>query len=514
MRPDTGSCAGLSLPDMRAFGLSDRSSACIDAWIAPAAIVLLASPCLFLSYLPMTDMPQHAAIAAILEHLGDPAWGFDEWYERAYDRTLYLLAYGFTIALGQVLPAELAVRALAFVSSISYPLGAWALLRATGRPGTLALLTLPMVYDRTFFWGFANFNLAIGLALLAIAQLERDADASPRRRAGLFALCCVLVVTHVYAIAIVVGYLAIRFVVADRRQLLSWLAPLSPLAIGAAVWLAMGIGGPERGPVVFTSLRERLLEFENSVLGGYPNASDELLFVSMLAITAVFAARSVPFTTARWRAAERWERIFSVYVVIHLLLYFVLPLHMPSGHFINFRHALLAVAFLPLLARPLTGHRSRQLAPWLLGGLVALSFAVNLPQLIAFDREARAFDRVIAQLPDAPRVFFLDWDTQGRVVETHPYHHFHAYIQARRGGLISFGFSELFWNIPVRQRSDSGIPIAPPEVEWDPARYDYEAFGYFYDYVLMRGRGRVTGSAFPYERVYRRPPWRLFRRRE
>ena len=485
----------------------------LDRWLAPVAIVLLASPCLLLSYLPMTDMPQHAAIASILEHMGEPAWGFEQWYELAFDRTLYLLSYGLTIGLSQVFPAEFAVRALAFVSSISYPLGAYALLRATGRPGTLALLTLPLVYDRTFFWGFTNFNLAIGLALLAIAMLERDAATSRRRNWALFALCCLLALTHVYAIAIVAGYLAIRFVVADGWSLLRRLAPLSPLAIGAAVWLAMGIGGAGRGTAFFLPFAERVWEFENSVIGGYPNASDELLLFAMLAVTGAFVARSVPFTPARWRRAERWDRIFSVYVVIHLLLYFTLPTHTPAGHFIHFRHALLAVAFLPLLALPLQGERSRRLAPWLLTGIATLSFAVHLPHLIRFDREARAFDRVIAQLPDAPRVYFLGWNIEGRVVETQPYHHFHAYIQARRGGLISFGFAELFWTIPVRQRNDMGIPLIPPEAEWRPDLYDYEAFGHFYDYVLMRGRGRVTSSEFPYELIYRDPPWRLFRRR-
>jgi hypothetical protein len=137
-------------------------------------IVLLASPCLWLSFLPMTDLPQHAAIAAILEHLGDAGWGFDEWYERALGRTLYFLPYGLTIVFGQVVPAEFATRILVFLSVIAYPLGVWALLRATHRPGMFALLALPLMYNRAFFWGFSKFNLGLGLALFAIALLERD----------------------------------------------------------------------------------------------------------------------------------------------------------------------------------------------------------------------------------------------------------------------------------------------------------------------------------------------------
>jgi hypothetical protein len=484
----------------------------LDRWLAPAAIVLLASPCLFLSYLPMTDLPQHAAVASMLEHLGDPAWGFDPWYERAVGRTLYWLGYGVSVGLSQVVGAEFALRVVAFLSAIAAPLGAYAVLRATGRPGRLALLTLPLVYHRSFFWGFVNFNLSIGLALLAIAMLESDATASRRKNGALFALSCLIATTHVYGIAIVAGYLAIRFVAVDGWPLLRRLAPVSPLAVGAAIWLLMGVDSDLEGPLWFAPLADRIWELPDAIIGAYWNAWDEVLLISTLVVSGVFAARSAPVTPARWRAAGRWDRICTAYVAINLLLYFAMPGHTPAAHFIHFRHALLAAVLLPLLAHPLQGERSRMLEAWLLGGLAALSFAVHVPQLVRFDREARGFDRVVAQLPDAPRVYFLGWKIEGRVVKTHAYHHFHAYIQARRGGLISFGFPEMFWNIPVRQRRDAGIPVLPAGAEWNPWSYDEEDFGYFYDYVLMRGRGHVRSSDFPFEVIYRDPPWRLFRR--
>jgi hypothetical protein len=151
----------------------------------------------------------------------------------------------------------------------------------------------------------------------------------------------------------------------------------------------------------------------------------------------------------------------------------------------------------------------------LLAGLTALSFAIHWSHLIRFDREARDFDEVIAQLPDAPRVYFLNWDPSGRVTRTNAYLHFHAYIQARRGGLISFSFPGLFWVMPMRQREDAGIPTLSEGAEWSPRSFDYDAIGDFYDYVLVREREKRPGVAslakFPYDLIYSNPPWELYR---
>ena len=68
---------------------------------------------------------------------------------------------------------ELGMRVVVVLSLASLPIGLFALLRALGKPEWLALLSLPLVYNRAFFWGFVNFQLALGFALLALAILVR-----------------------------------------------------------------------------------------------------------------------------------------------------------------------------------------------------------------------------------------------------------------------------------------------------------------------------------------------------
>jgi len=74
---------------MTSSPLSEPESA-FARWLPPTAIVVLAAPCLFLAYLPMTDLPQHLAVMSILKNLGDPTFAFDAYYEAAPDRILYL----------------------------------------------------------------------------------------------------------------------------------------------------------------------------------------------------------------------------------------------------------------------------------------------------------------------------------------------------------------------------------------------------------------------------------------
>jgi len=492
------------------------SSDWLPRWLPPLAIVALATPTLLLGYLPMTDLPQHLAVTSMLKHLDDPRFGFSEYYELAPWRTLYLLPYGLVLALAKLLPLEIAMRIAVFLSVVAYPLGVMALLRATGRSHALALLALPLMYNRAFFWGFINFNLALGLSFFAMALLERRVRSLPSKLA-LAALCTAIPLTHVYGIPLVLGYAAVALALRRDRALRSWALPLAPLGIGAVAWFALGRHAVGRGALYFDSLRERLLGFEDATLGGYPDPSDELLLAAMLLAIAFFARPAFSRRSGGLRGAAPALRTAALLAAANLALYFTLPTHTETALFVHFRHGLLAVCFLPLLASDRARVERPRVSCAVLAALAGATFLIHGSHLLRFDREARPFDAVVEQLPDHPKLYFLSWDRAGAVVQTNPYHHFHAYIQARRGGVIAFSFPEMFWNIPVRLRADAGVPPLPRAAEWRPWTFDDDAVGGFYDFVLVRNRRDGSGGVgtlprFRYERIYADPPWELYRR--
>ena len=185
------------------------------------------------------------------------------------------------------------MRVVVVLSLASLPIGVWALLRALRKPEWLALLALPLVYNRAFFWGFVNFQLALGLALLALAILVRP----PRGIASELALamlCALIVFTHPYGLLILAGILCLWL--AARRAPRA-LAPRARTLAARARRARLGASGgrPAGAPTFeFEPLLERLDDFEESVLGGYRDASEAWLLIGFVVAWARARGESLP----------------------------------------------------------------------------------------------------------------------------------------------------------------------------------------------------------------------------
>jgi hypothetical protein len=104
-------------------------------------------------------------------------------------------------------------------------------------------------------------------------------------------------------------------------------------------------------------------------------------------------------------------------------------------------------------------------------------------------------------------------DFQGQVMKTAPYIHFLAYAQGKKGGFIATSFAMYAWLAPIKKKDNVEIPIIPVGFEWSPIAYDYYDFGYYYNYVIIRGYNPLTEKilkTLPYVLVYEEPPWRLY----
>jgi hypothetical protein len=467
----------------------------------------------------MTDLPQHLAVASILEHLGDPRFGFSDYYAPAGSWLLRVLSYaaqyGFVGFLSRILPLELAMRCFVFLSALAIPLGVVAILRALGKPVWLALLSVPLVYGRAFFWGFASFNLSIGVALAACALLARSRW-SRSAAVGVAALSTLVVLIHPYGAALLLGYLSIWLLLGERKEWGRRAPAASPALLGTALWLEAGGQARGFGEVFSSDLVRRVAALPDAVLGGYWDPSEAWLLLGWVAVLGVLYAGGRLGASARRPRVAHHERVLGIYVLVHVALYLILPQHTATAKFVHFRHAVLAAALLPLIVPGAWLDVRPRLARGLLVAIAGAAIVNGWVHLVLFDREARSFDGVIAALPERPRIVALSFERNGRIMRTVPYVHFAAYAQAKRGGLIASTFPGLFWNLPVRLRDDAGIPPSPVSLEMRPLWFDYARFGYFYDHVLTRtgpgaGPARPRGPDFPYELVHDDPPWRLYR---
>jgi hypothetical protein len=480
---------------------------------APWAIgFAVALPTLVFSYLPMTDLPQHVAISAILSHPHDPHFGFDAYYRIALDRSPYLLPYAVAIALAPVLSLELAVRVVVFLSVLSYFAGIVLLLRHFGKPWPLVLLAVPFAYHRAFFWGFVSFDLAVGLSLVAMALF---AHIRSRRGDALLGLVLIAIgLTHVYGLLLFVGYAALEVVTGRRGAWRERVWPVALATVELLVWVVTEARAPGVGISVWPTLRERVTELPQQVLGGYADASEPLLLVVTLASFVLLTYRSIPVTLGRWRRLDPGARALWLLLVVNLVLYFVLPRATPTAKFVHFRHAVLAALLLPALAGWDGFARLRLLTGTLLV-IAGVGAGLNAwDHLRLFNAEARPFERALAAIPERPRLIALTLEPHGRLMITAPYLHFGGYVQAQRGGVFSMGFPELFWNVPVALRGGSDMPPTPINLESRPWLFEARTLGVFYDTLLVRTRGRGairSGPDFPYELVFNEPPWQVYR---
>jgi len=473
------------------------------------AILALCAPCLVFGYLPCTDLPQHLSVASILQNHGDPAYDFARHYDIDLGRTMYLLPYGLTLLLGLALPLPLALACVVFLSVVGYPLALMRLLRALGKPRALCLIGAPLVYNSAFYWGFINFNLGMALSIWGMALLLE-----PRRGwrgdVALAVLGGLIVFTHLYGLALLLGFGAIVLVLGPGEDRWRRLLPLIPALVGAVIWPRPGAGINPDQVASWVGAAYRLPALPRQVFGAYQDRAELLLMGTMLAVFALLWALGRAPGRPSLRRMPWAERALWLTVALNLCLYQLMPLHTATAKYVHFRHALIAAMLLPALAPSGALRQGGRAARLALAAAALLAIASAWYHLGRFDRETRDFQQVLEKIPPRPRLLSILGDARGQVMASSPYLHFAAHVQARRGGLIATTFAR-FWNIPVRRRAGGKTPDTPESFEWLPRAYDYRKFGYHYPWVLVRGP-LPRLEEFPYRLVHGEGAWRLFKK--
>jgi hypothetical protein len=256
---------------------------------------------------------------------------------------------------------------------------------------------------------------------------------------------------------------------------------------------------------------ERVQRFPEFLAAGVPEPYPVVTVIALLA--AVTTAYLLQPAAESFADAPRREILaLALCLLSQVALYFVLPLNTNTATYVSARHALLCVLFaLPLLPRL----RGRALAALrvMLSAIALGALCWVGVHLREFDREAREFDPVLAEMRPNQRVMPLIFDPRGAYVhpQTFPYLHFAAYYQAARGGDLARSFA-LVWNVPVRYRADYHRYAAREAIEFAPWLFSLRDDLPHFDYVLVRAQRR---PAFPpaagLEFVSASGPWSLWR---
>jgi hypothetical protein len=180
--------------------------------------------------------------------------------------------------------------------------------------------------------------------------------------------------------------------------------------------------------------------------------------------------------------------------LVFLGLYLAMPMQMGIWWYVYPREAT-AFAFLIFALAPDLPKLLALRAPLAL----VIAFAAFQSTRVAatnwakFDRATGDFTSIEAEIPQAPKLLYLVFDHNGSTRTNTPFIHLPAYVQADKGGWLSFHFA-VFNASPIAYRSPSepGAVVPPPipvdRWEWRPQVFDVKKHGAFFDWFLVRSR--------------------------
>ncbi|MXP63153.1 hypothetical protein E0493_07270 [Roseomonas sp. M0104] len=339
-----------------------RASSGRFAWLLAFAVVLLALPVLLTPLPPLLDYPNHLArLWLVAGRAAQPP--FDRIY--AVDLTSVRTNIGIDLlaaALGSWLPIERFGQMLVLGAVVLPPLGAALLNRSVFGGLHWWLVGLPLLaWNWTLIAGFLNFQIGLGLALLAAA-----ADPALARRTGPLgafairaALAALLLLAHAFAALFYAGLLAALALGRDwdflrsprelgravRRVAVAVLPILLPVLLA---WLsAPALPGAQEDPATQTSwqggfsLHAKLVTLFSGI-AAYKSLYD-LVFVALLAL---------PVLVALARRRLRCHAGLLLATLGFLLLAFAVPPKVAGTYFVDARFPVMAVLTAVAALRP------------------------------------------------------------------------------------------------------------------------------------------------------------------
>ena len=208
-----------------------------------AAVLLLSVvPLWFGQYLPLVDLPQHAAQVGLLREI----WSGNDaivalfrvnWF------TPYLLGYVSLYALALVMPITAATQLLVSVAVVSVPLLTGRLLRAAGADERWKWLAIPCSFSFALYCGFLSFIVAAPFALLflirTIGFMKRPSVWSAMKIAlfAIFLFFCHVIVLGIASL-VALGYVLGTHYRNAKALVLHALPYMAPLPL-IGVWLSV-----------------------------------------------------------------------------------------------------------------------------------------------------------------------------------------------------------------------------------------------------------------------------------
>jgi hypothetical protein len=478
----------------------------ISFWVCCA---LLAVPLWTVTFLPMADLPQHAAQISIWTRWDDPAMGYPKIYVQNWF-TPYLFGYLLTFALTPFMSVKAALTTVITAAVVGVPLATRFLIREIGGNKWWVFAVFPSVFGFAFDWGFFNFLVGIPLALVLLVLSLRYAR-NPTRRSGVYLLAgfAGLFFVHILLFIYVSLILGIT-ILAKREDWKSGLISLAPVLVLLPLVLFWLVVTRDTEALTHSAMIWELPNLTPRLIRLFSEVAGDALAPWTL-FAGAFALALPLFLGARpSRKPARWIPFATT-----LIVFLVVPHEFLGTAFLYSRFAVFIVptwlyAMEPAKERP----SSIRLV---LGPALAITCtSMTMFQFWSYEPEVSGLQEVIDRMPRNARVLSVPIYRNSRYFRTPVFLHTPCWYQAEKGGIVDFSFAI---NFPLLFRYRPEVePKIPHLFVWDTRLLDWKQHGgASYDYFVVRDFSKEPSSFLarvgaPVAFVGRSGPWQLFER--
>lgn len=443
---------------------------------------------------PLTDYPQHLAIAALLRR-----WLVSgSWERQTFDVNLFTYNGAFHVlaaVFGLVVPMEAAGRLVLSLLPLLFAVAGLALVSAAQRPRWYALLILPLFFGGMVGWGFVNNLLGYGVGFLAFALGYRALQGEPNLWIKTAVLGLVVAYLHIFAAFVLTGSLglvALHELVVGTRVAKPWRRRVATFT-RVCVTLAPGVllsgafvlhnrasshANWENG--AHDGLDEyawsKVFHFADLAMGNFADGADRKLFFGLLGVLG--------FLYWPRRGQGRGHGALRFLVLFFAFLYLLTPRIVFATWFMFERVPLPLLVFTVAAAPALPAVGTRYVRALAAG--LAVATAVGVATRLAKVPEEEDANAILDAIPDGARVTGLLWDpVPWPVLERATWVHLPAYHQVRHRGEVAMSFA-FIESLPLHYKASTRPPRPAVSFEWQPQTYaPSEPYAQYFDTILV-----------------------------
>lgn len=430
------------------------------------------------SYLPMVDLPQHAAQVATLN---DALKGESPW-SHIFDlnfTTPYLLGYFSWLLISQFFEIVLASRILVSFIFLLFVFSMIKLKNQLGASWLVPWIAIPSFFGFCYEWGFVTYLLSISVGILFFIENIKWSN-KPNIKDVLFILIfgVLLFYSHILSFLFfcLLSFVFILFNLSNKRDVfkiipvygLFFLFLLSYVYLGDELGSQYGYGVD----VMYHTIDEKII---NLMVFPWSILDKSVIYFSIILLI-------IPFFMGYFFSKDL-KRIIPVF--IFLLVWFTLPHFINKTYFIYERYSILFFVFYYLVFDLRKDYFYCKYIKILFIFLVFYLMIEDYKNIFLAKKEAADFEKIIEVLPIEKRVLGLIFEPMSKSVSIpFTYVHFASWYQAQKHGWSDFNFA---WFHPQIVRYK---PLQTPEVkpgfEWTPQYVQYLNSCHEYDILIIR----------------------------